>query len=183
MAILRSDIEKALDDLISNEEGLKFQSFAVVLAKKRWPDLVACERKKDLGADAIAKAPFAAEGESMVLACSTAATLAKVRSDAEKVKSHFKHISKIIFATPAPVSNQLGEAWVAEIEKDFGYDLAIMSREDFITSLMDPSSLYSGLNSRSGGRLIAKELCQDNRPSITLEHLAENFRAGREHSH
>ena len=54
MAILRSDIERALDDLISNEEGMKFQGLAVVLAKHRWPDVIACERKKDLGADAIA---------------------------------------------------------------------------------------------------------------------------------
>jgi hypothetical protein len=54
---LRSDIERALDDLISNEEGMKFQGLAVVLAKKRWPELIACERKKDFGADAIASAP------------------------------------------------------------------------------------------------------------------------------
>ena len=45
MAVLRSDIERALDDLISNEDGMKFQGLAVVLAKKRWPDLVASERK------------------------------------------------------------------------------------------------------------------------------------------
>jgi hypothetical protein len=106
MAILRSDIERALDDLISNEDGMKFQGLAVVLAKQRWPDLVACERKKDLGADAIAKAPFAAEGEGKVLACSTTATLGKVRSDAEKVKSRFKNITKIVFATPGRVTNQ-----------------------------------------------------------------------------
>src|ERR1039458_4602159 len=70
MVALRSDIEKALDDLISNEEGMRFQGLAVVLAKKRWPDLISCERKKDLGADAIAKAAFAAEGTGKVLACS-----------------------------------------------------------------------------------------------------------------
>lgn len=43
-----------------------------------------------------------------------------------------------LFATPDPISNQTGEAWVAEIEKDFGYDLAIMLCEDFITYLIDP---------------------------------------------
>ena len=87
MAVPRSEIERALDNLISNVGGMAFQPLAVVLAKKRWPDLVACERKKDLGADAIAKAPFAAEGKGIVLACSTTATLAKVRLDAEKVKN------------------------------------------------------------------------------------------------
>jgi hypothetical protein len=140
MAVLRSDIERALDNLISEESGMKFQGLAVVLAKKRWPDLIASERKSDLGADALAKAGFAAEGGGKALACSTTATLKKVRGDAEKIKKHFKGINKLVFATPATVSNERGEAWATEIQKDFGYDLAIMEREDMITSLMDPSN-------------------------------------------
>src|SRR5438477_8745222 len=106
MAVLRAEIQRALDDLISNEEGMKFQGLAVVLVKKRWPDLIACERKKDMGADAIAKVPFSAEGVGKVLACSTTPTIAKIRLDAEKIKAHFKGITKIIFATPAAVSNE-----------------------------------------------------------------------------
>src|ERR1019366_9246938 len=35
----------------------------------------------------------------------------------------------------------LGETWAGEIQKDFGYELAIMSREDINTSLMDPSNV------------------------------------------
>lgn len=53
MTVLRVDIERAMDDLISNEEGMRFQGLAVVLAEQHWPDLVASERKKDLGADVI----------------------------------------------------------------------------------------------------------------------------------
>lgn len=140
MPVLRADIQRALDDLISNEGGMKFQGLAVVLAKKRWPDFIACERKKDMGADALAKAPFAAEGVGKVLACSTTGTIAKVRGDAEKVKANFKGITKIVFATPSPVSNEVGEQWVEEIKRDFGFDLAIMPREDIITSLMDPEN-------------------------------------------
>jgi hypothetical protein len=45
-----------------------------------------------------------------VLACSTTATLKKVRGDAEKIKQHFKGITKLVFATPATVSNKRGEA-------------------------------------------------------------------------
>jgi hypothetical protein len=41
----RSEIEKALAELISEEAGMKFQGLAVVLAKQKWPRLVACERK------------------------------------------------------------------------------------------------------------------------------------------
>ena len=140
MAVLRSDIERALDDLISNEDGMKFQGLAVVLAKKRWPDLVASERKKDLGADAIAKAPFAVDGVGKVLACSTTATLKKIRDDAKEIKEHFKDISQLVFATPATVSNKKGEGWAAEVQTEFGYQLTIMEREDIVTSLMDPSN-------------------------------------------
>jgi hypothetical protein len=138
MAVLRTDIEKALDDLKSNEGGLEFQGLAVILIKRRWPDLIASERKSDLGADAIAKPAFAAEGEGKVLACSTTATIEKIRNDAKRIKDNFAGISKLIFATPDTVSNKRAEEWAAEIRKEFGYDLAIMEREDFITSLMDP---------------------------------------------
>ena len=142
MAVLRSDIERALDDLISNEEGMRFQGLAVVLAKQRWPDFIASERKKDLGADAIAKASFAAEGVGKILACSLTATLSKIRSDAEKIKTNFADVTKVVFATPKTVTNQTGETWAAEVQRDFGYELAIMPREDIITSLMNPSNTF-----------------------------------------
>src|SRR6476646_730340 len=138
MAVLRSDIEKALDELISNEEGMRFQGLAVVLAKRRWPDLIASERKKDLGADAIAKPTFAAEGIGKVLACSTTGKLSNIRDDAKRIKENFPGITKLIFATPASVSNELSEKWTEEIFRDFGYELAVIPREDILTSLLDP---------------------------------------------
>ena len=95
MTGLRVLIERALDDLISNGEGMRFQGLAVILAKKRWKDLIASERKKDKGADAIAKVPFSAEGTGKVLACSITAKLEKVRADSEKVKTHFKDITSV----------------------------------------------------------------------------------------
>jgi len=48
----RIDIERALTDIVSNEEGMRFQTLAVVLAKERWPELIACERHNDRGLDA-----------------------------------------------------------------------------------------------------------------------------------
>ena len=59
MAILRTDIERALDELVSNEDGMRFQALAVVLAKQKWPDLIASERHKDGGLDARAPASVA----------------------------------------------------------------------------------------------------------------------------
>ena len=133
MAVLRSDIERALDDLISNEEGMRFQGLAVVLAKQRWPDFVASERKKDLGADAI--------GSGKVLACSLTATLGKISSDAAKVKDNFCDVSMLVFATPQRVSNTTGQSWAEDIRRDFGYELIVMSREDIVTSLMSPPNV------------------------------------------
>ena len=111
MPVLRSDIERALDDLISNEEGMRFQGLALICAKERWPDLVASERKKDLGADAVAKPAFAASGHGMVLACSLTSALSKIRSDAGKIREHYPETEKLVFATPSAVSNELGEKW------------------------------------------------------------------------
>ncbi len=132
MVVLGADIETALDDLISNEEGMRFQGLAVVLAKQRWPDFIACERKKDLGADAI--------GVGKVLACSLTATLGKIKSDATKIKKHF-NIKTLVFATPQRVTNTTAEKWAAEIRKEFGYDLVVIPREDVITSLLNSSNL------------------------------------------
>ena len=59
MPILRTDTERALDELVANEEGMRFQALAVVLAKQKWPDLIASERHKDGGLDARAPASIA----------------------------------------------------------------------------------------------------------------------------
>jgi hypothetical protein len=69
--VYRTEIERALDELISNEEGMKFQGLAVVLAKQKWPDLIACERKWDKGLDAYAPASLTADGRGRGLACSS----------------------------------------------------------------------------------------------------------------
>jgi hypothetical protein len=167
VALHRSEIEKALDDLSSDETGFRFQGLAVILARKRWPDLVASERKKDLGADALAKPAFAPEREGKVLACSTTADLAKIRKDATKVRDYFPGITKMIFATPATVSLVRAEQWAAEIQREFGYDLLVMEREEFVTSLMDPANA-SLVSSHLG-------LAVDLEPS--LAELADRVRA------
>ena len=140
MTALRTDIEKALDELISNEEGMKFQGLAVILAKQKWPDLIACERKKDLGIDAHASAFHAGDRTGRGLACSVTATLTKLKGDATQIKEHFDEVNILIFATPQKVTNETAKKWAAEIRNAFGYELVVMSREDIITSLMLPSN-------------------------------------------
>jgi hypothetical protein len=85
----RIDIERALDRLTGDESGFKFQSLAVVLAKLRWPELIACERHNDRGLDAHAPASASHDGRGKDLACSTTGTLDKLTSDAEKVQRHY----------------------------------------------------------------------------------------------
>ena len=136
MTVLRSDIERALDDMISNEEGMRFQGLAVALAKQRWPEFIACERKKDLGADAIARASLAPDRSGKVLACSLTATLDKIEGDAGKIKENFPDITQLIFATPRRVTNNTAEEWTKAIRETFGFELVIVPREDFISSLV-----------------------------------------------
>lgn len=133
MTILRADIHRALDDLIVHEEGMRFQSLAVILARERWKDLVATDRKKDLGADAI--------GNGRVLACSLTATLQKLRSDGLKIKEYFPDATELIFATPIAVSNAKSRDWAKDIFKELGLTLIVMSREDITTSLLSPTHI------------------------------------------
>jgi len=80
MAVLRTDIERALNELASQEEGMRFQGLAVVLGKKRWPELIARERKKDLGLDAYAPASLTPEKIGKGLAPSITPALARRRN-------------------------------------------------------------------------------------------------------
>ena len=138
--IYKTEIERALDELISNEDGLRFQILAVVLAKQKWRDLIAAEPKKDLGTDAFAPFVLSSEGRGKVLACSLTSTLAKIKSDARKIRDSKKQIDVLIFATPKAVTEETAEKWAREILRDFGYDLFVMSRTDIVTSLMIPEN-------------------------------------------
>src|ERR1035438_10144649 len=141
MTVLRSDIERALDDMISNEEGMRFQALAVVLAKQRWPELIACERKKDLAADAIARPSLTPDRAGKVLACSLTATLEKIKGDAKKIKKHFPDITQIVFATPRRATNTTAAEWVRDIREAFDFELVVMPREDIISSLLANAAL------------------------------------------
>ncbi len=138
MTVQRSDITKALDEIIGHEEGILFQRLATLLAKQKWPDLIASEPKKDLGADARASSALAANGQGKILACSLTAEFAKIRRDASDVQLRYPDIRVFIFATPRAVSNQKQEEWARDLRSSFEYDLVVMSREEIVSSLMEP---------------------------------------------
>src|SRR6185503_671587 len=95
MALWRIDIERALDELRSQEEGMRFQGLAVVLGKMRWPELIARQRKKDSGLDAYAPADLTPEGIGNGLAASINATLKKVSADAQTAKEEFTDLKAL----------------------------------------------------------------------------------------
>ena len=140
MAVLRTDIERALDELASQEEGMRFQGLAVVLGKKRWPELIARQRKKDLGLDAYAPSSLTPEGVGKGLAASITPTLKKISGDAKTAKENFPDLQALLFVTSAKVGNTDRKQWEGVIQRDFDLELHIIEREEIITLMMMPEN-------------------------------------------
>ena len=140
MAILRTDIVRALEELTSQEEGMRFQGLAVVLGKKRWPELIARQRKKDLGLDAYAPSSLTPERIGKGLAASITPTLKKISADAKTAKENFPHLKTLLFVTSAKVGNADRKRWEEAIQKDHRLELHIIEREEIITLMMMPEN-------------------------------------------
>jgi hypothetical protein len=136
----RSEIERALNEMISDEGGMKFQGLGVVHARQKWPQLVACERKWDGGLDAHAPGALDPEGRGIGLACSLSATLGKIERDAAKVNENYPDVRVLIFATPEEVTKHTEGLWAKEILDKFGLQLVVVPREEFVTWLLDPAN-------------------------------------------
>jgi hypothetical protein len=140
MAILRTDIERSLDELSAQEEGMRFQGLAVVLGKKRWPELIARQRKKDLGLDAYAPPSLTSERIGKGLAASITPTLKKISGDAKTAKENFPDLRALLFVTSGKVGNADRKQWEAAIQKDSGVELHIIEREEIIALMMMPEN-------------------------------------------
>ena len=140
MAIQRTHIEEALKEIISQEEGMRFQGLAVVLGKKRWPQLIAQQRKKDLGLDAYAPAGETPEGVGKGLAASITATRRKVSDDAKRANENFPDLRKLLFVTPAKVGNAERRQWEEALRNDYDLELLLIEREEIITLMTMPEN-------------------------------------------
>ena len=140
MPVLRTQIESALDEIISQEEGMRFQGLAVVLGKQRWPELIAHQRKRDFGLDAYAPASLTPENIGKGLAASITATLGKVSGDARRATEDFPGLKALLFVTPAKVGNSKRRQWQEAIRKEHDLDLHIIEREEIITVMMMPEN-------------------------------------------
>lgn len=144
MAILRSDIERALENLASEEEGMRFQGLAVVLGKRRWPQLIAHQRKKDLGLDAYAPPSETPERIGKGLAASITPKLIKVFDDAQTAKRNFPDLRTLLFVTAGKVGNANRKKWGERIQNALGLDLIVIEREEIITQMMMPENAELG---------------------------------------
>jgi hypothetical protein len=140
MSVLRSKIVDALDELLSQQGGFQFQALAVVLAKRRWPQLVASERRHDHGLDAHTRGELFDDGVEKGLAASHTATLAKIKEDLTTAKRYFPSLKVLLFATPRTVEKAVQEKWREEILEEFGVSLTVLPREDIITELQKPEN-------------------------------------------
>ena len=136
----RIDIEQALDELISQEGGMRFQGLAVLLGKQRWPELIAHQRKKDFGLDAYAPASETPEGIGKGLAASITPSRTKICADAQTAKKHFPDLEKLLFVTPRQVGNTDRLKWGKKIHDEYGIELLIIEREEIIAVLMMPEN-------------------------------------------
>jgi hypothetical protein len=165
MSVSRVAIEHALDAIASDEGGMRFQGLAVVLAKLRWPELIACERKWDLGLDAHAPAILSPLHVGMGLSSSTTPELEKIQAYAKRAKPHFSDLRILVFVTSGKVTNHTVEKWKAEIKKEYGWDLIVMSREEIIATLQLPNNI--GLCAEHLGIAVPP-------PEATVEALIQN---------
>ena len=138
MAILRTDIERALDDLIAHEDGLRFQGLAVAIGKRRWSNLIARPRKKDGGLDAYAPARETREGFGKGLAASITATERKVLEDAAKAKRNFPDLKALLFVTPRQVGTSAGKRLQDAVRREHGLELLVIEREEIVALMTMP---------------------------------------------
>ncbi len=138
LAIMRSDIERALDELSSQEAGMRFQGLAVILGKMRWPELIAHPRKRDLGLDAYAPPTETPEKTGKGLAASITPTFKKLSADAKTAKENYPDLKKLLFVTASRVGKPTQKTWEHTMQAEHGLQLIIIEREEIITSLMMP---------------------------------------------
>src|SRR6266568_6153735 len=124
----RTEIERALDEMISDETGKKFQGLAVVHAKQKWPQLIACERNWDGGLDAYASGELDQEGRGIGLACSITATPAKVEGDAKEAKKNYPDLRVLIFSTAREVTQHTAKMWTKDVLDKHGLQLVVVPR-------------------------------------------------------
>ena len=119
---------------------MRFQGLAVVLGKKRWPELIARQRKHDLGLDAYAPASLTPEKIGKGLAASITPTLRKLSADVKTAKKNFPDLQTLLFVTARKVGNVARGRWEEEIQTEYSIELYIIEREEIVTLMLMPEN-------------------------------------------
>ncbi len=94
----------------------------------------------DLGAISFSMPSSTITYSASGLACSLTPEYEKVADDATKVRKNYPDVQVLVFATPGKVTKYKEKQWAENLSNDFGLDLVVMSREELVTSLLDPSN-------------------------------------------
>lgn len=63
-----------------------------------------------------------------------------LESCAQKVTKNFKDVRVLIFSTAQEVTNHKQKQWKEDLRKEFDLELIVVTREELVTSLMDPAN-------------------------------------------
>lgn len=142
MTISFTEVGKALDEAVEMEDGTRIERLCVAIARRRWPNLIATETKKDGGEDAIYIGSQELDEGTPGIAVSMTNTLVKVRNDARAIVISGIKIGFLVFYTPKKVTNTTAKAWAKKVREEFDHGLIVISREEIIQSLIEPDNAF-----------------------------------------
>ena len=95
-----------MDEIITHEEGKRFQTLAVMLARQKYSDLITSEYHRDRGLDTYVARSIASDRVGRGVGSSIPASLDEITADARRAKENFPELKTLIFFTPRLATNQ-----------------------------------------------------------------------------
>jgi len=137
----RIQIKQALEGMIYAQRHKEFQWLATQVMKLKWPELEATQELNDGGEDATSSF-VGADGLQRSGASSLTGTLAKIKSDANRLRERGVKIDVLVFATPVPVDNLTISDWCDAVKKEFGHELHVIPQAELIAVLEQPQNAW-----------------------------------------
>ena len=132
----RLQIERALDEMTSREDGITFQRLARRLLREQFLGLVPHSEHHDLGRDASIHLPSG----SVAFCATLSSTISKIRKDIERTMDGYPSTRQVLFCTPKRVSNYTIEKWKEQVNARYGIKLDILERTWVIDECLRPAN-------------------------------------------
>ncbi|MBF0136408.1 MAG: hypothetical protein H7833_04965 [Magnetococcus sp. DMHC-1] len=142
METIRFKIKSALNVLIEEKNGIKFQRIAIHCLRSKWPSLIAAAEYSDAGEDALTVTSEGTDKTIRSLSCSLTAKKYKLINDAKRIRSHRSNVQEYIFATPKIVNRLTQIKWESEIFEKFGWKLIVIEQTEILNILERPESQF-----------------------------------------